>query len=331
MKYSIFLMLVFVLASCKDAEKAKMEPLDENTVTERVQSEQQHPGKRSIEQECYICHDPNTSMANRIAPPMEAIKRHYIDSNTTKEEFTEALIRWVNDPETQTKIPAAHTKFGPMPYMPISDDAVAQIADYIFDNELERQDWFDAHFQEAHKKGFGMRECNCFDYPDPRTRYGIIGRTLAKQAQIALGKNLKAAIQERGLVGAVSFCHTEATKLTDSISVMMNAIIKRVSDRPRNPNNRANEEELRHIASFKQKVESQEDIEPIVQIENDAVTVYYPITTNALCLQCHGKPNEQVQAETLATLTQLYPDDQAIGYDVNEVRGIWSIEFDVDN
>src|SRR5665811_471870 len=119
-----------------------------------------------MEQECYLCHDPKALMADRIAPPMEAIKRHYIDSNVTKEAFTESLIRWVNDPETATNIPGAHKKFGPMRYMPIPNDAVAQIADYIYDNELERPKGFDAHFQKTHSMGIGMGECGCFYYPD---------------------------------------------------------------------------------------------------------------------------------------------------------------------
>jgi hypothetical protein len=101
-------------------------------------------------------------MVDRIAPAMEAIKRHYIDSSITKEEFTEALIRWVDDPETEKKMPGAHKNFGPMPYMPKPVDAVTLIAEYMYDYELERPDWFDAHFQEVHKNRIGMGKCKCF-------------------------------------------------------------------------------------------------------------------------------------------------------------------------
>ncbi len=322
---------IFALTSCKDAQKSKMKPLDDKVVTEEVQFSKKHPGKQIMEQECYICHDPKASMANSIAPPMESIKRHYIDSSITKEAFTKALIRWVNNPETATKMPGAHTKFGPMPYMPNPDDAVAQIADYIYDHELERPKWFDAHFQKAHKKGEGMRECNCFVYPEPEAQYGAIGLAYAKEAKALLDKNLKWAIQEKGTVGAVRFCNIEAAKLTDSISMMKNVIIKRVSDKTRNPGNRANVIELQHIASFKEMVASKEKIEPIVQIENNEVNVYYPITTNALCLQCHGEPDKQILPETLTALKSLYPEDKAVGYGENEVRGIWSISFDSNN
>lgn len=139
------------------------------------------------------------------------------------------------------------------------------------------------------------------------------------------------AIQENGTVGAIGFCQTEATKLTDSISLMKNTIIERVSDRPRNPNNLAKEEELKHIASFKNDLASGKAINPIVHNENGVVSFYYPIVYNALCMHCHGKPNEQILPETLPVLKKLYPEDMAIGYDVNEVRGMWSIEFDSDN
>ena len=330
MKHLFYYAFIFVIAGCKDVLQTKVAPLEENTVAEPVRPETPHPGKQILEQECYICHNPKASMSNRIAPPMESIKRNYIGPNTTKEQFTEALVRWVNDPETASKMPGAHAKFGPMPYMPNPDDAVAQIADYIYDNEIERPEWFDAHFQKAHQKGSGMGECGCFDQ-DPEKEYAAIGLAFAMEAKTELGKNLKKAIQEKGTIGAIQFCHVEATKLTDSVSLMKNAVIKRVSDKTRNPNNKANQQELGHIASFKKILASGKGIEPIVNSEDGEVDFYYPITTNVLCLQCHGKPNEQIQPKTLMALKELYPEVVAIGYDVNEVRGIWSINFNPDN
>ncbi|CAZ97624.1 DUF3365 domain-containing protein [Zobellia galactanivorans] len=326
-KYCIYLLVVLFFASCKDGQKTKTEPVDDNGQTQTVEAKEPHPGKLIMERECYMCHDPKATMANRIAPPMEAIKRHYIDSTVSKEEFTEALIKWVNDPETETKIPAAHKRFGPMPYLPNRDEAVAQIADYIYDNELERPDGFDDYFKMAHKKGMGMEECHCFDYPDPDKVYASIGMSYAKEAQMQLGKSLTKAIQEKGPVGAIGFCNLEAIKITDSVSLMKNAVIQRVSDRPRNPKNKASAQELEYIASFKEALASGEEVSPVVHTENDEVSFYAPIVTNALCLQCHGKPNEQVLPETMAALKKLYPNDKAVGYDVDQVRGMWSIAF----
>jgi hypothetical protein len=329
-KYVIIVVSVVLLLSCKDVQKTKIEPLLEDVVTEENHATKVHPGKLIMEQECYICHDPKASRANRIAPPMEAIKRHYKDSNTTKEEFTQALLRWVNDPQTESKMLGAHAKFGPMPYIPNPDDAVAQIAHYLYDNEIEMPLGFDAHFKKAHKKGEGMGACECFTDQFIEKEYAAIGLAHAMEAKADLGRNLKKAIQEKGTVGAIRFCHTEATKLTDSVSMMNNAIIKRVSDKARNPENQANEEEVGYIKNFKKMVASGDDVKPIVNVNEGKVKFYYPIITNVLCLQCHGKPKEQIQPVTLAALKLLYPTDNAIGYDVNEVRGMWSIDFDTE-
>jgi len=330
-KYSVAISIILLLISCKNSQKSDIEPLDDYSVSTQNQTIKTHPGKKILEQECYMCHSPKASMTNRIAPPMEAIKRHYIDSTTTKDEFTEALMQWVNDPQTESKMPSAHKRFGPMPYMPNPGDAVAQIAHYLYDNEIERPKWYDAHFEKAHKDGVEKGECNCFDYEEPEKEYSAIGLALAMEAKAELSRNLKNAIQEKGTIGAINFCNTKATVLTDSISMMKNAIIERISDKPRNLENQANDVELGYIENFKKMLSSGDDMTPIVNVNDGEVKFYYPITTNALCLQCHGKPNEQIQAETLATLKNLYPADQAIGYDVEEIRGIWSINFDVEN
>ena len=325
-QYLIFLVLIFMVVACKNGQKSKIEPVENKEISKKV-----HPGKLVMEQECNICHSQKGSMVKRIAPPMEAIKRHYIDSNTTKEEFTEALIRWVNDPETESKMPSVHSKFGPMPYIPNPDDAVAQIADYLYDNEIEQPEWFYAHFKKAHQKGAGIGVCNCFLDQEPEQVYAVTGLAYAMEAKAELGRNLQKAIQEKGTIGAIQFCYIEATKLTDSVSMMKNAIIKRVSDKARNLENKANDEELGYISNFKKVLASGEDVKPVVKINNDEVNFYYPIITNMLCLQCHGKPDKQVLPETLATLKSLYPEDKAIGYGDKEVRGIWSINFNTDN
>lgn len=330
MKRIIFLFIFFIVISCK--EKSKIVPI-EKPIDEVVQKVQNHPGKKILETECYICHNPKNSEESMIAPPMIAIKKHYIDTNTTKEEFTEALIQWIIDPETESKMPAAHKRFGPMPYIPYPADAVAQIAEYLYDYEIEKPFWFDAHFKEQHGKG--ARQDN--EKEDMRSgetqtteNYADVGMEYALSAKVALGKNLMKAIQQNGPVGAVEFCNVKALALTDSISVMKNAIIKRVSDKPRNPDNAANKEELGYITYFKKLTAAGKEPKPIVKTENGEVDFYYPISTNAMCLQCHGKPKDQIQPETMTTLKNLYPNDKAMGYDVNEVRGLWAINFDVD-
>ncbi len=156
------LLFVFILlASCKDAKKSEMLPLDKISKNEVIQEEQNHPGKRLMEMECYICHNPKASQTSMIAPPMIAVKGHYIDSNTTKKEFTESLILWINDPEAPSKMPGAQKKFGKMPYLPYPEKTITQIAEYLYDYEIEKPKWFDTHFEEAHGKAKRMGKGTC--------------------------------------------------------------------------------------------------------------------------------------------------------------------------
>lgn len=111
------------------------------------------------------------------------------------------------------------------------------------------------------------------------------------------------------------------------MATKFNASIKRVSDKPRNPANTANEQELKVIEKYKKMVADKAEINPIVEEHNGGVQFYYPITTNSMCLQCHGKPAEQINPATLKKLSELYPADKAVGYDIDQVRGIWSIQF----
>jgi nitrate reductase cytochrome c-type subunit len=114
--------------------------------------------------------------------------------------------------------------------------------------------------------------------------------------------------------------------LTDSMSAKYHATIKRVSDKNRNPNNKANAEELVYIEQFKKQLASKKEPKPVMVDKGETVQFYYPIPTNTMCLQCHGKPNDINPAVRAKTL-KLYPNDLAIGYGENEVRGIWSITF----
>ena len=327
MKNLLLLLSLVIIFSCKD--KSKTTPIDTTSENEVAQSGENHPGRQIIETECYICHDPKASEERMIAPPMIAIKRHYIGENTTKDQFTEDLIRWVNDPETESKIPAAHKRFAPMPYIPYPDDAIAQVAEYLYDYDVEKPAWFDAHYESEHGKGMRKRKNQTAEAP--QETYAKIGMEYALAAKGALGKNLMKAIQQNGPVGAVEFCNVKALPLTDSISVMKNAIINRVSDKPRNTDNAANKEELGYITYFKKLVAAGKQPKPIVKTENGEVDFYFPITTNAMCLQCHGKPKEQIAPATLTALKNLYPKDKAVGYNENEVRGLWAINFDEEN
>jgi len=153
-----------------------------------------------------------------------------------------------------------------------------------------------------------------------------LGLKYAMTTKAQLGKNLMGTIQSKGTEEAVTFCNVKAFPLTDSMAVVHKAIIKRVSDKPRNLNNAASLKEIDHIKKFKREIASGQKMVPIIEpLDNDSIQFYYPIITNKMCLQCHGEPNKDIKPAVFEKLTALYPEDKAVGYSEDQVRGIWSI------
>lgn len=153
------------------------------------------------------------------------------------------------------------------------------------------------------------------------------GQKIAMQTKGVLGKNLMEAINSKGTVGAVTFCSTRAIPLTDSVAVSLNAKIKRVSDNNRNPSNKANNTEIKYLNEMKLAISQGKNPEPYLTSANGKNLGYYPITTNQMCLQCHGQPKTEISPKTLLELNSLYPHDKAVGYKVNELRGMWVVEM----
>src|SRR5690606_11543773 len=137
---------------------------------------------------------------------------------------------------------------------------------------------------------------------EPPRSYEENGLEYALATKKLLGENLMGTIQKQGTLEALAFCNVQAMPLTDSMSTKYNASIKRVSDKFRNPTNKANPEELIYIEQFKKQLADKKEPKPIVVEKGNQVQFYYPIPTNTMCLQCHGKPNEinpAVRAKTL--------------------------------
>lgn len=153
------------------------------------------------------------------------------------------------------------------------------------------------------------------------------GLNFAMQTQKVLAENLINEINTKGTVHALNFCSAKAYTLTDSMALALNVRIKRVSDKPRNPNNKANKQEAAYITKSKEFLAKGENIKPEMSETNGKMVGYYPITTNQVCMQCHGNRDTEVLSETLLQIENLYPNDKGIDYKINELRGIWVVEM----
>ena len=324
MKNFLITLFVLLLVSCQK-EKKEFQPIP---VEESVVAINEHEGKKLMEMHCYLCHSPNAAEnQGRIAPPMVAIKARYIDKEGyTKEEFITAVASFVENPtEDKALMYGALKKHGLMPKQAFPEGSVEKIADFMFDYQIEEPTWFKEHW-EGHGNKNWTQSGKEFQVATTEKSYADIALEYALETKKLLGKNLMGAIQQNGTLEALAFCNHEAIPLTDSMATKYNATIKRVSDKNRNPNNKANAEELLYIAQFKKDLADKQEIKPVVIEKGNKIQFYYPIETNTMCLQCHGK-SEQIKPEVRAKTLQLYPKDLAIGYSENEVRGIWSITF----
>jgi len=278
-------------------------------------------GLKIVSDNCISCHSPHATGKNRIAPPLIAVKQHYLDATESEEEFVSTMSSFLASPDIKkSKMSNAVRRFGIMPNLGYSTDSYKAVATYLYRAEIEKPDWFDTHYQEEKKRLLKNSEPETDNYLEK-------GRNLALATKSVLGKTLLGAIQSKGTEGAVTFCNERALRITDSMAVHLKANIKRVSDKNRNPNNAANTQELTYIQEAKTALKEKGSAAPKVFEKDNKMIGYYPIVTNNMCLQCHGTPVKDVNSKALSKINALYPNDKATGYAANELRGIWVIEM----
>jgi hypothetical protein len=160
----------------------------------------------------------------------------------------------------------------------------------------------------------------------PREEAAKLAREAAQDAFTQLSGELAKAMENGGPVAAIPICSEKAQPLVAEVASRRQLGLRRLSDRPRNPQQQAGGKDLAAIESFRTAIENKTAPEPAVEEVPDGTTVVrLPIIiSQPLCLQCHGK-DEDIAAETRTVLKDLYPDDQATGYRLNDLRGIWQL------
>lgn len=292
-------------------------------------------GEKLLSAHCLSCHGPSSTAENRIAPPMIAVKKHYMRGNPSLEKFVKGITQFVLNPDARhTKMPGAVKRFGLMPNLNFDEKIVTKIATHIYTETLDKPDWFEAHYQNQHsnKRDKGnddtTKKTNHKNIEQVKKQTALEkGRAYANSAQAILGKNLIKTINTQGPIAALDFCHVNAIPLTVGSHASDEVLIKRVSDKNRNPANVANARELSIIKEFKANLKNGIKITPKVFEGYASTQAYYPIVTKGLCLQCHGKPNQDISSAVYQRITQLYPNDKAIDYQANNLRGLWVIEM----
>jgi hypothetical protein len=153
-------------------------------------------------------------------------------------------------------------------------------------------------------------------------------RKTAKEFMQTLKKELQSSMREGGPVNAVSVCNLTAPAIANTYSVRNGWEVGRTSLKLRNPNNAPDAWERSVLEAFEERKLSGEDpaqmeFHEVVRVNGDKQLRYMKaIPTSQPCLACHGETMDSIVKTRLEIL---YPDDQALGYRLGDIRGAFTI------
>lgn len=157
------------------------------------------------------------------------------------------------------------------------------------------------------------------------------GQVIVAETFSLLSSNLQSAIRSGGVSNALPFCSVAAVPLTTSLAGKRGVAIRRLTHKPRNPVNRADALESTILDHFRTSGVEPNPPAPVVTNLNAATLSYFApiVLNNELCLKCHGEPGVDIAPEDLAIIQRLYPQDQATGFRLGDLRGAWRVDLPV--
>jgi hypothetical protein len=165
------------------------------------------------------------------------------------------------------------------------------------------------------------------DAVDPR----IAGsREVVKAFGGQLLGDLQTAMKSGGPVEAIKVCNVSAPAIARTQAEQRGWKVGRTSLKVRNPNNAPDAWERKMLEDFVARRAQGEDPAGM-EVAETVVTDGKPefrymkaiaIPAGAPCVTCHGKTIEPTVA---AAIHELYPQDQATGFDTGDIRGAFTI------
>lgn len=157
------------------------------------------------------------------------------------------------------------------------------------------------------------------------------GQAIVADTFSLLSSNLQSAIRSGGVSNALPFCSVAAVPLTASLAGRHGVTVRRLTHKPRNPANRANEVESIILDHFrKSNAETNPPVPVVTNLNATTLSYFAPIfLNNELCLRCHGEAGVDIVPEDLAIIQRLYPQDQATGFRLGDLRGAWRVDIPV--
>ncbi len=155
-------------------------------------------------------------------------------------------------------------------------------------------------------------------------------KSIAQEFASTLKSELQQALQKSGPVGAIEVCKKVSVKTEEKFQEQYPDIVRlrRISLKTRNPEiHTPTPEEKKWLeeTSFVMQGGSK----PVAGIlgGEEKKTVLLPIVIKeGVCLMCHG-PKDMLDEQLIEALQKHYPNDQATGYQIGDLRGAISIQW----
>lgn len=162
-KIGILMVVMIVLSSCNKTKESDHLTVSDKANNENLKASNQEQSQayNLFKNTCYPCHSVTSKSHDEIiAPPMIAVKRRYLMTYPDKDIFVNALVDFSKDPKDDKALMfGAVQQFRVMTNLNFNEEDLKKIATYIYENDIEKPDWFDAHFKEEHggKMGKGRQ------------------------------------------------------------------------------------------------------------------------------------------------------------------------------
>jgi len=151
--------------------------------------------------------------------------------------------------------------------------------------------------------------------------------SLTTATQKLLITNLNKALSNEGAQFAVSFCNENAASLSNEmIQEKSLYTIERKAALARNPKNQLIDSYDKKVWKEWKKAKSEGlKLKTITYSKANQYIFYKPILLGmSTCLQCHGNSDE-ISSDVSEKLAELYPNDKAINFKMNDLRGFWKV------
>jgi hypothetical protein len=162
------------------------------------------------------------------------------------------------------------------------------------------------------------------DDPDAAEAKGIV-----KDFFTELKGELQAAVKAGGPVSAISVCQDRAPEIAAGLSEETGWEVGRTSLKTRNAALNAPDAWERQVLNrFEERKAAGEDVETMTfaeEVEEGGAKRYRfmkAIPTGEICLACHG---EHISPEVAAAIDESYPNDQAKGFKLGDIRGAFTL------